>query len=134
MQILMNKKGFTLIELLMVIVLIGILSLILVPNIVSLFNKNNVKSCESLRNNIISSAKIYVTNNKYELGFDCTSTAKEISLQTLVDAGDLTAPVKNPVTKEDLLNPSNGKNYKVEVIYNCTSKTFTYTFDLNCEK
>lgn len=125
----MNKKGFTLIELLMVIALIGILSLVLVPNVIALLNKNNVKSCESLKNNIISSAKIYVTNNKYELGFDCPVTTKEITLQALVDSGNLTEPIKNPVTKEVLSLTDN----KVEVTYNCTSKTFTYTFDLDCE-
>ena len=39
----MNKKGFTLIELIMVIVIIAILSLVLVPNIFTFINKNNIE-------------------------------------------------------------------------------------------
>lgn len=122
-----NKKGFTLIELIMVIVIIAILSLVLVPNIFTFINKNNIKSCESLEKNIISAAKIYVTNNKYDLGFDCSGQSKGISLQSLVDSGDLTEPITNPVTKEEI-----GLDKTVKVTYDCDSKTFTYTFDLNC--
>ncbi|MGN1342391.1 MAG: type II secretion system protein [Bacilli bacterium] len=132
----MNKKGFTLIELIMVIVIIAILLLFLVPNIFTFINKNNIKSCESLEKNIISAAKIYVTNNKYDLGFDCSKTPKTITLQTLVDSGDLSAPIINPVADD---NPETTKKEnevslenKVEVTYDCDSKTFTYTFNLNC--
>ena len=127
-----NKKGFTIIELIMVIVIISILSLVLVPNIITFNNKNKIKSCESLEKNIISAAKIYVTNNKYDLGFDC-SEAKKISLQTLVDSGDLSSPITNPVTGEKLKLEGTDAN-KVEVTYNCDTKTFTYNFTLNCTK
>ena len=40
----MNKKGFTLIETVMVIAILALLMLILVPNVISLINKNNIKS------------------------------------------------------------------------------------------
>lgn len=126
----MNKKGFTIIELIMVIVIISILSLVLVPNIITFNNKNKIKSCESLEKNIISAAKIYVTNNKYDLGFGC-SEAKKIKLKTLVNSGDLSSPITNPVTGEKLKLEGTDAN-KVEVSYNCDTKTFTYNFTLNC--
>lgn len=43
----MNKKGFTLIETIMVIAILALLMLILVPNVISLINKNNIKSCQN---------------------------------------------------------------------------------------
>ena len=44
-----------------------------------------------------------------------------------MDSGDLTEPITNPVTKEEI-----GLDKTVKVTYDCDSKTFTYTFDLNC--
>lgn len=122
----MNKKGFTIIELIMVIVIISILSLVLVPNIITFNNKNKIKSCESLEKNIISAAKIYVTNNKYDLGFGC-SEAKKIKLKTLVNSGDLSSPITNPMTKDKI-----DLNKTITVTYDCTNKAFTYNFTLNC--
>lgn len=119
-----NKKGFTLIEVIVVIVIIVILSLILIPNVMLFINKNNINSYEKLITNIESSAKIYVSENKYNLGFGCSdpSKTKTITLQTLVDEGDLSSPITNPKTKADIdLNKSN-----VTVTYNCMTKTFTY--------
>ena len=126
-----NKKGFTIIELIMVIVIISILSLVLVPNIITFNNKNKIKSCESLEKNIISVAKIYVTNNKYDLGFDCSGNIEEtniyIQLKTLVNSGDLSSPITNPMTKDKI-----DLNKTITVTYDCTNKTFTYNFTLNC--
>lgn len=119
-----NKKGFTLIEVIVVIVIIVILSLILIPNVMLFINKNDINSCEKLITNIESSAKIYVSENKYNLGFDCSNTPKTITLQTLVDEGDLSSPITNPKTKEEI--DLNKTEIKVKVTYNCDNKTFTY--------
>ena len=124
----MNRKGFTLIEVIMVIAIIALIFLLLIPNVISLIGKNNKESCENLKENIISAAKIYVNINKYDLGFSC-DTAKNITLQALVDSGDLKEPVINPITKEEIdLN-----NSSVSVTYNCTSRTFSYNYNLSCE-
>lgn len=128
----MNKKGFTLIETILVVAILALLMLVLVPNVISLIGKNNKESCENLKDNIISSAKIYVNTNKYDLDFVC-NTAKDIPLQTLVDSGDLNidkdGKIINPIddTEIDLDSSS------VSVTYNCTNKTFSYSYDLNCE-
>lgn len=126
----MNKKGFTLIETIMVIAILALLMLILVPNVILLINKNNTKSCHSLEESIKNAAKIYVTNNKYQLGFSC-GTKKEITIQTLVDSGDL------KLSNNELVNPKDNStislNETVKVTYNCTTKEFTYDFTLNCD-
>ena len=133
MVIVMNKKGFTLIEVIMVIAIITILSLILIPNVMVLINENKKRSCEKMIDNIESAAKMYVNQNKYELGFDCDdkNKTKGITLETLVDAGYLGGELVNPINKIkiDLDNKEN----KVSVTYNCKVKGFKYKVNnINC--
>ena len=127
----MNKKGFTLIETIMVIAILALLMLILVPNVIVLINKNNTKSCHNLEESIKNATKMYVTNNKYELGFSC-SRSKDVSIQTLLDSGDL------KLSTDKLTNPKDDSEIKpdntsVKVTYDCKNKEFTYEFSLNCE-
>ncbi|MED9979146.1 MAG: prepilin-type N-terminal cleavage/methylation domain-containing protein [Bacilli bacterium] len=130
----MNKKGFTLIETIMVIAILALLMLILVPNVISLINKNNIKSCQNLEASIKNAAKVYVANNKYQLGFNCpdnNSTSKiNVKLQSLVNSGNLKVEgeLTNPVTEGTI-----DLNSVVEVTYNCKNKDFTYVFSLDCE-
>lgn len=126
----MNRKGFSLIELIIVIALLAILMLVLVPNIITLINKNDVKSCHNLEDSIIKATKEYVVNNKYNLNFTCDEK-KYITLQTLINSGDLKSSdnkITNPITDEDI-----SSDEKVEVTYNCNTKEFSYNFSLNCE-
>lgn len=123
-----NKKGFTLIELVMVIALLAIMALILVPNVLVLIDKNNEKSCNSLKDNIISSAKLYVSENKYQIGFDCSNIPKEVKISELLGYGNLTGDVINPVTKEDL------QEEIVKITYDCDKKNFNYDFAIDCTK
>ena len=124
----MNKKGFTLIEVIMVIAIIAILSLILIPNVMVLIDKNKKRTCEKMIDNIESAAKMYVNQNKYELGFDCGGTPKGIKLKTLVDAGYLGGELVNPINKEKISLES-----EVSVTYNCKVKGFKYKANnINC--
>lgn len=126
----MNRKGFTLIEVIMVIAIIAILSIILAPNVMVLINKNNERSCEKLIDNIKSAAKMYVNQNKYELGFDCDDNkTKGITLQTLVDAGYLGGELVNPINKKEISLES-----KVLVTYVCSVKGFKYEMIKDDEK
>lgn len=130
----MNRKGFTLIETIMVIAILALLMLILVPNVILLINKNDTKSCQNLKDSIKNAAKIYVTDNKYTLGFNCpNNNSTRIELKTLVDSGYL------KLTNGKLNNPKDDSEIElsksVEVTYNCDTKEFTYklNFTLNCE-
>ena len=126
----MNKKGFTLIELLMVIALIAIISMILIPNVINMISTNKQKSCENLKKNIISATKLYVNENKYDLGFTCGNTV-EIRISDLIKAGkldgDIDGAIKNPINNENLTSKS------VTVKFNCHTKQFTYDFNYKCE-
>ena len=130
----MNKKGFTLIELLMVIAIIAIISMILVPNVINMISTNKQKSCESLKKNIISATKLYVNENKYDLGFTCDNTIEipisntiKISISKLIEAGKIDGDIKNPINNDDLTNK------EVSVTFNCQTKQITYDFDYNCQ-
>ena len=131
----MNKKGFTLIETIMVIAILALLMLILVPNVITLINKNNIKSCQNLEASIKNAAKVYVANNKYQLGFSCnaseTTSIVKIPIQDLIDSGDL------KLQNDNLVNPKNNSTIKqdkeITVKYDCNKKIFTYDFTLNCD-
>ena len=125
----MNRKGFTLIEVIMVIAIIAILSIILIPNVMVLINENKKRSCEKMIDNIESAAKMYVNQNKYELGFDCVDNkTKGITLETLVDAGYLGGELVNPINKEKI-----SLECEVSVTYNCKVKGFEYKVNnINC--
>lgn len=131
----MNKNGFTLIETIMVIAILALLMLILVPNVISLINKNNIKSCQNLEASIKNAAKVYVANNKYQLGFSCnaseTTSIVKIPIQNLIDSGDL------KLQNDNLVNPKNNSTIKqdkeITVKYDCNKKIFTYDFTLNCD-
>lgn len=126
----MNRKGFTLIEVIVVIVIIVLLSLILIPNVMLFVSKNDKDMCERLKDNIISAAEMYVSENKYELGFDCgNNSIKTIKLSDLITAGKISSPVINPVTNEPV------SDVNVKVTYDCGTKNFTYEVsDISCEK
>lgn len=133
----MNKKGFTLIELLMVIAIIAIISMILVPNVINMISTNKQKSCESLKKNIISATKLYVNENKYDLGFTCDKTIEtiEIPISKLIETGKLDL-IKTEKQDGEIKNPINNKNLtskSVTVKFNCQTKQFTYDFDYNCQ-
>lgn len=126
----MNRKGFTLMELLMVIVIIALLSLVLIPNVVVLKKKNEEKACNSVKDNIISAAKSYVANNKYDLDFDCDSNGtKIVSLNDLIANGYLPNNITNPVQDSPINFDSN-----VTIKYDCSTKSFDYSYHLRCKE
>lgn len=114
----MNKRGFTLVEGLLVIAIIGIILLAIVPNVITLINKNRVKACESTKESIISSAKMYVAEKKYDV-INCGENS--ISVKDLKNNGYL---------KEVNTDIYTGN---VTINYDCTNKIFSYEYNHACE-
>lgn len=122
----MNNKGFTLLEVILVVAILGVITLIIVPSVSSLLNKNKSEQYENLKKSIISAAKMYVSDNRYDLGINCTNNIYQftIELNKLVDAGDLSSPVIDPRDKSEI-ELSN----VVNITYNCSDKSFSYEYN-----
>ncbi len=58
-----NQRGFTLVELMIVVVIIGILSSIAIPNFVRMSDNAREASCISNQHNIFEAAILYGTDN-----------------------------------------------------------------------
>ena len=69
----LNYKGFTLVELLAVIAIMGMLAVIMVPTISGVIEENKTNNSENLTNSIKSSARAYISDNRYEIKLDDSS-------------------------------------------------------------
>ena len=95
----MNRKGFTLVELLLTLIILGIISVISYVSITSVIEDSKNKNCLSLKKNIESAVKNYVSDNRYS-----NSINVDISLSELVDGGYLSSSIKDPYDNSKDLN------------------------------
>ena len=63
----MNKKGFSLIEVLIVLVLLGIIIGIVLPNTNKLLNYSKIKEAEALEKVLVDHLKIYNEENEQDI-------------------------------------------------------------------
>lgn len=124
----MNNKGFTLLEVILVVAILGVITLIVVPSVSGILNKNKNEQYDNLKKSIVSAAKIYVSDNRYNLGVVCNDSSDiysfTITLKTLVENGNLTEPVIDPRDKTEI----NLDNI-VNITYNCSNKNFNYEYN-----
>ncbi len=139
----LNYKGFTLVELLAVIAIMGMLAVIMVPTISGVIEENKENSKKNLENSIKSSARAYISDNRYEISLnnnscdnnntkreilsinDKTITESKITVELLVDKGYLKS------NSGEIINPKTNKPIKKEesyivVTYDCSSKDYKY--------
>ena len=141
----LNYKGFTLVELLAVIAIMGMLAVIMVPTISGVIEENKTNNSENLKNSIKSSARAYISDNRYEIKLDDSSCANntrnitsigtgndqktipnsKISVSILVSEGYLKSNSGNIINPETN-KPINKGESNIEVKYNCSSKDFEY--------
>lgn len=135
-----KKKGFTLIEGIMVVAIIGILSLILIPNVLGVIQKNKVNSYNSMIDSVINASKVYISDKKNSSdiinNIDCSGN-KELSLfcipvQSIIDSGDLSEKFVNPLNGDKIeTKDASGKFIDTEqilVVFYCRTKNFIYKY------
>lgn len=95
----MNRKGFTLIELIAVIVILGIILVVAVPNLLSVYDDSKLKTEELFLNNLSKGIDSYVSLNTDKLNFNFTSfhAIKEEQKETV-------EVYKATITVQDIIN------------------------------
>lgn len=132
----MNNKGFTLIEMIMVIAILAMLAVLTTPNVIKMINKNKADNYNSVIDSIVASCDLYTSDNRYNLSFNNTcptesesSTITEIStfitLQDLVNSKDISTPIRNECTNEEL----NYDTIKITITLDCKTKNFSYKIE-----
>lgn len=138
----MNKKGFTLIEVLAVIVLLGLLVGIAVPNILRSQTKAKEKTLSTKVKNIERAAVLWGQDNKADVldGNSCTGTfktssncekAKELFVKDLIPnyiKADDGTNIKNPVSNKSM----NDCKITVYTKYGKIYATYDKTNDSTC--
>lgn len=101
----MNRKGFTLIELIAVIVILGIILVVTVPNLLSVYDDSKLKTEELFLNNLSKSIDSYVSLNPDKLDFNFTSFHAIKEEQEEQEEQEETVEVyKATITVQDIIN------------------------------
>lgn len=103
----MNRKGFTLIELLGAIIIMGIILVIVVPNVKDVLNENRNKAYDRQIDGIIESAKVWGSKNISKLPTKNNDTIN-VTLLELQQSGD---------AEKDLINPKTEQVFDVNTTY-----------------
>lgn len=126
-----NKKGFTLVEMLVVLGIICVLALIITPAIISYRNKANNEYNDKLKDNVITVAKDYYTNNRSELP-NGQIEGKYVDILTLdkmkqnnLFSNDVIDAYKNNCSSESYVVVENNRgNYDYYLCLKCGDKTY----------
>lgn len=100
------KKGFTLVEMLAVIIIIGVLSLVMIPSIESIIEESEKDTYEAQVEFILSGLKNYVADNIFKFSLE-ENQSKTITLGELKTSGYVDVDIRNPETDECFSNNTN---------------------------
>ena len=135
----LNNKGFTLVEILAVVIILGILTAFMYPNVSKLIEKNKDDNYKQIEKSIITATKIYLSDYRYKISIDEEKNITKIDGQTinenkipisiLVNEGNIKTTKEGiiiyPKNKEQCLNLD--ESY-IKVSYDSNKKDFTYGY------
>ena len=122
----MKKNGFTLVELLSIVVILGIIVVVALPQISGSIGSKKEKQYNKIVKIVENAGKVYLTENV---------TRDSVSIDKLIESDYLTSGLKNPINNTPLTGCvkkiiSDGvTKYKYEVD-NCPNYLTTYIMDL----
>ena len=122
----MKKNGFTLVELLSIVVILGIIVVVALPQISGSIGSKKEKQYNKIVKIVENAGKVYLTENV---------TRDSVSIDKLIKSDYLTSGLKNPINNTPLTGcvkkiTSDGvTKYKYEVD-NCPNYLTTYIMDL----
>lgn len=116
----MKNKAFTLVELLAVIVLLGVLSIVIIPKVGDTITNSKNEAYRVQEKNIKKAATDFIIENTSLLE---TTNTISIKLGTLKQKGYIQRNIKNPITRKNFSNESqikikklqNQDNYEIEL-------------------
>ena len=115
----MKKNGFTLIEVAAVVLLLGLLSVFIVPKVSKLIANNKDKICKSAVISITDAAKNYTYKHTNEVNIQIANNGYvNITLLMLQEEGLLDNEIINPHTNESFSSNNVVKITKDGNIYN----------------
>lgn len=111
------KRGFTLVELLAVIVILGIIAMITIPNFNSIFKSASKKLSEEQISSIEGIARTWGVMNTNKLGECYILTLSELKSSGLLE----NISIIDPETSEEL-------NDCVKISYDASNNQYDYTY------
>ena len=119
----LNNKGFTLVELLAVIVILLAISMVAIPNITASLERTKNKLSDSQKKIFVSSAELFISENKNSLGYYSNFMNGTCCLSTniLKASNYITDEDTKDSNGNDLVGYINYANGKYEFTNSCTN-------------
>lgn len=128
----MNKKGLTLVEMLLVVVLIGVIGLIVLPNISKMLNQADDKEVVGQAKLLRETLRMYVKDNEDTLNWSYDGKNRilnnSVSMDNLIGTTGANPDLKNigcSITSSEVIGTPNDNIYD-------TSYTYTYKICIQC--
>lgn len=118
------KNGFTLIEIIVAIAILGIILLLVIPEMTKIVDDKKVSACNSISKTIEDAAQSYVYFNTDIVDSAILSDNQfEISISALQSEGLLDTDLVNPITDENITG---------SIIITKNDNQYIYLIPLNC--
>lgn len=126
----MNKKGFTLVELLIVIVILGIIAMIALPNIFEMINESKINGYKKYEKTLIDNIEMYNIDLQEDIWFE-NETSFDLTLSQLKERNqDLEENKDCLIENLNIIKEDN--RYKYNVCIKCNQKEDgTYLYQSN---